>query len=297
MDCDQHSGREGAERKVGKNRIASRILLVSLAAAVLLGGAFGGYRLVKHEQQQSARIAGLTRQAEALSGQIRDLEEMLKALRKKERGEKILWNGEEFNWFAIGNSITLHEPNSHWWNPVGMAASDAEHDYFALVRKHLEEKNGRVHAERLYCYAWETQDENRDFTLLYLDPYLDEKLDLVTIQLGENVSRLETFEKDFEALIGYVKGKAPKARIAVIGDFWMYENREELKRQAAANAGVEFISLEGIRDNKAYQCGLGTTVFDAEGGAHTIDHDAIASHPGDKGMQAIAEKVIETLDR
>ena len=273
------------------------VLLIVLASAVLLGAIYGGYRLVKHEREQSVRIAGLTRQTEAADEKIRELENMLDALRQKVTGSKIRWNEEEFNWFAIGNSITLHEPNSHWWNPVGMAASDADHDYFALVRRHLEEKNGAVHAERLYCYAWETQDENRDFTLLYLDPYLDGKLDLVTIQLGENVSRLETFEKDFETLIAYVKEKAPKARILVIGDFWTHENREELKKQAVEDAGAEFVSLDGIRDSGEYQCGIGATVYDAEGAAHSVDHEAIASHPGDKGMQAIADKVIEVLSR
>ncbi len=83
----------------------------------------------------------------------------------------------------------------------------------------------------------------------------------------------------------------------MIGDFWTYENREELKRQAAENAGVEFVSLDGIRDNGEYQCGMGAVVYDAEGAAHSVDHEAIASHPGDKGMQAIAEKVIEALEK
>ena len=50
------TGKKGTGRTV-KGKL--RILLILLAAAVLLG-AYGGYRLVRHEQQQSARIAGLT---------------------------------------------------------------------------------------------------------------------------------------------------------------------------------------------------------------------------------------------
>lgn len=283
------------KKSVKKKRIVQRFLLIVLVAA-LLGSAYGGYRLVKHERQQAVRIAELTRQAESMNAQIQELENMLDALLKKEKGDRILWNEEEFNWFAIGNSITIHEPNSHWWNPVGMAASDADHDYFALVRRYLEEKNGAVHAERLYCYAWETKRENRNNTLLYLEPYLDEKLDLVTIQLGENVSGLENFEKDFETLITFVKGKAPKARIAVIGDFWTSGNRDELKRQVCEYTGVEFIPLDGIRDNEAFQCGMGTILYDTEGKAHSVDNEAVANHPGDDGMRAIAEKVIEALE-
>lgn len=44
---------------------------------------------------------------------------------------------------------------------------------------------------------WEMMDTDRAETLDLLDGYLNKYLNLVTIQLGENISDLETFEKDF----------------------------------------------------------------------------------------------------
>lgn len=41
---------------------------------------------------------------------------------------------------------------------------------------------------------------------------------------------------------------------------------------------------------------MGTVVFDKDGKKHLIEHDGVAKHPGDKGMEAIAGKVVEKLE-
>lgn len=68
-----------------------------------------------------------------------------------------------------------------------------------------------------------------------------------------------------------------------------------MKISAADTAGVEVVSLDGITDNKKYYCGLGTTVYDSEGNEHIVEHSGVANHPGDNGMQAIAERIIGAL--
>ncbi|MBE6004393.1 MAG: SGNH/GDSL hydrolase family protein [Lachnospiraceae bacterium] len=145
--------------------------------------------------------------------------------------------------------------------------------------------------------VWETLSHDRDETLEYLDHYLSPKLDLVTVQLAENVSDLSTYEEDYESLLKYVKEKAPNARILVVDDFWSIDNRAELKKIAVDKTCTEFVSLEGITDNKEYYYGLGTIVYDAEGNEHVVEHSGVANHPGDKGMKAIAERIIEELSR
>ena len=69
------------------------------------------------------------------------------------------------------------------------------------------------------------------------------------------------------------------------------------KKTAVENTNVEFVSLDGITDNKAYYSGLGTTVYDEDGNVHVVEHDGVAKHPGDKGMQAIADAIITVLDQ
>ena len=36
-------------------------------------------------------------------------------------------------------------------------------------------------------------------------------------------------------------------------------------------------------------------VYGNDGQEHTVDHRGVANHPGDKGMQAIADRIIEAL--
>lgn len=69
---------------------------------------------------------------------------------------------------------------------------------------------------------------------------LSDKLNLVTIQLGENVSDTSRFEADLEELISYVQQRAPKAQIIIIGDFWDKE-RNNMRKEAAQNKSVTLL--------------------------------------------------------
>lgn len=70
---------------------------------------------------------------------------------------------------------------------------------------------------------------------------------------------------------------------------------DEQKERACKKAGAEYVSLQGIKDNKEYFCGIGARVFGDDGKEHIVEHDGVAVHPGDKGMKAIAERIIEQL--
>lgn len=140
-----------------------------------------------------------------------------------------------YNYLAIGNSITIHSITSFWWNEVGMAASDEDHDYY-LVLKYLESKKDNVMGVPYNFSVWETQRHDRDETLEYLDHYLSSDLDLITVQLAENASDLATYQEDYVSLLEHIKDKAPNARILVVGDFWSRDNRDELKQNAVLEA-------------------------------------------------------------
>ena len=144
--------------------------------------------------------------------------------------------------------------------------------------------------------AWEVQGHDRDETLSLLDPYLSPKLNVVTVQLGENVTDLATYEADFVSLIAYIQKKAPGARIVIVGDFWDGGEKLAMKARAAAKSHADYVSLADIMNDAGYRCGLGTVVYDASGGAHVVEHAGVAQHPGDKGMQAIAERIIAVLE-
>lgn len=176
-----------------------------------------------------------------------------------------------------------------------MAASDADHDYYHIVLKALESQYGKATGNAFNFSTWEVQAHDRSETFELVEPYLSQKLDIITVQLWENVSDTTTYEDDLVSLLLFLKEKAPHARILVIGDIWSGGNAEPFKANAVKRTGVEFVSLDGITDNPDYSCGLGATVYDDEGNPHTVEHEGVAAHPGDKGMRAIAERILSVL--
>ena len=176
-----------------------------------------------------------------------------------------------------------------------MAATSPENDYYHIVVNHLKEEKDDVSSNVYNFSIWETLYTDRAETLEVLDYYLGESLDLITVQLGENAQNLDTFESDFEYLINHIKEKCPSAEIIVIGDFWESENRDDMKKKAAEKCGVKYISLNEIKDNNEYQCGMGTEVYGEDGKAHIVEHSGVAAHPNDKAMKFIADKIIENI--
>ena len=207
---------------------------------------------------------------------------------------KKLWPRDSFNYLAIGNSLTRHGVCKYWWNPVGMAASDADHDYFHLVKSGLRKRFGKVTAHAINFSTWEINGHDRDQTFSKIDDLLGERISLVTIQLGENVKDFKTFKADYVSLIEHIRRKTNgKAQIIVIGDFW----KDDPTRAAAAKkCGVDFVSLDEARKDPAkYRSKIGAVVFDADGNRHIINHAGVAKHPGDEGMAFIATQVLNAV--
>ncbi len=274
-------------------------LSVLLLAAVILAA----IRIYQHEKDQNEALRELAERLITLQEEQQETAEHaasgenIDALRARITRLEVQadYDASDYRWLPIGNSITVHAPNEVWWNKTGMAASAADKDYVHLVAAFLNSTQGKTACHPFYFRDWEISPEHRAETLAMLDPYLDPRLNLVTIQLGENAEDLTTFEEDYEALIHYVQEKAPDARILVIGDFWTMGERDRMKQEAAANTGAEFVSLEEIRDRTEYQAGLGTEVYDPQNRSHTIENEDVARHPGDSGMQYIAGRIVEVI--
>ena len=246
-----------------------------------------GYKLYKKVKGQEATLQNLQLQINTITTN-----------QKAADFDNSIFKEDTYNYLAIGNSITYHDAMSYWWNQgVGMAASDADHDYMHVLSSLLKDGGEEVVSANMNFYDWEAQSYDRGETLSTLDSYLSPNLNLVTIQLGENVNDTSTLEKDYEDLINYVKKKVPEAQIVVIGEFWKDEEKDADKKQACESTGTTFVDLSSMWDDTSYQAGMGTTVYGADGEAHTIEHDGVASHPGDKGMQKIAELAYEAINK
>ena len=264
-------------------------LYLVVAILIVAIGSYFGYRFIRHENNQNQRINNLEKEVSVLNDSLSILQDNINALKNSD----IEWSNDSYNYLAIGNSITKHPICNYWWNEIGMAASSEDKDYVHLISSALPQPSKVV----AYNFSvWETQSHDRAETLSLLDWYLSDKLDLVTIQLSENVSDVSTFENDYVELISYVKKGAPNAQIIVIDDFWDSGEKSMMKQLAAEQENVGFVSLEDIKEKTEYQAGLGTLVYDKDGNKHIIEHEGVAVHPGDKGMEYIAmavEKIIE----
>lgn len=255
-------------------------------------------KLYIHEKWQSENIHSLNEKVTNLENSLiaanDEISELKSEIQRLEGKYSYLDNG--FNYLAIGNSITLHGKADYWWNEIGMAATKKENDYVHLIASYLQSHNDEVCFYAVNFFKWENQAHDRAETYEVINPYLTDKLNLVTIQLSENVSDISTYESDYVALIKYIQEAAPDAQILVIDDFWDNGDKSTLKQKACEETGVDFISLSDIKGLAEYKCGLGTTVYDRDGNPHIVEHEGVAGHPGDDGMKAIAERVIPFID-
>lgn len=166
-------------------------------------------------------------------------------LQAKIDSEKVDWLEEGYNYLAIGNSIISHLLTDYCRNKdCVMAASEVNKDYIHLLANFFPKKQ-KVFA--LNFSAWEILSYDRADTLIVLDKYLNDRIDLVTIRLEENALDITTFESDFVELIGYVKNNAPNAQITVIDDFWENDDRSHKEKNAAKECEVDFVSLNEIK--------------------------------------------------
>ncbi|WP_432711057.1 SGNH/GDSL hydrolase family protein [Pedobacter sp.] len=179
------------------------------------------------------------------------------------------------NILILGNSITQAPENKAiGWNANwGMAASKPEFDFVHLLSSKFISENPSAKITAKNIAAFEVDYENYD--LNQLKTYTESKPDLVIIRIGENVTQEAIgFDARYKDLISLIKSNNPNVKIMAVGSFWGNEAADKVM------AGYsEFISLKS----------LGTDMTNYAWGIYE-DH-GIASHPGDKGMKAIAEMI------
>jgi hypothetical protein len=271
-------------------------LLVVLIIAILcfFGMGFVCYRFIKYEQYQNSQISDL-------QGKIDEINIRLKNINMESSPETLTFlnscDDEHYNILFIGNSITIHDYADYWWSDNrGMAATERNKDYVHLTVSGLRNfQNKPVNYSTVFFRTWETLAHDRAETYDIIDNYLNDKLNVVVVQLGENVSDTSTFESDYKYLLEHISSNAQNAEIVTIGDFWEDKTKDSIKKNVAAELNLKYVDLFEIQDNPSYQAGLGTKVKGEDGKMHTIEHEGVAKHPGDNGMAWIADHLLDQL--
>jgi hypothetical protein len=241
--------------------------------------ALGFQKLIRHENNQDAKINQIVAKNDFLEEKLNQTVDYYNYQTK--------YADNAYNYLAIGNSLTLIKS----WGR-GICSTTPDNDYFHLVVKSLEENKGSVISYPYNFAPWE-RSSDRESTYSLIDVFLSDKLNLVTIQLGENVVDFTTYKDDLIKLVEYVHKKAPKAQIIIIGDFWD-KKKNELRKQAAEESGSEFADMSQIIEKKEYQSKEGTECALPDGATIKVPLEA-ETHPGDSGMSYIANQVIAKI--
>ncbi len=184
----------------------------------------------------------------------------------------------------LGNSITRHSPSPEigWTGDWGMAASAKEKD-FAHILAGMLEKRGR----HVKLRARNVADFERDPSL-DLSAYFAEDIafcpNAVVLRICENTPEgsAEAFAEAYEKLILLLK-RDPACRVFAVGPFWENERMETLIREAAERTGAVWLSLSHLQNSAYRAIGL-------------FQHEGIAAHPSDTGMEAIAKTIFDGME-
>ena len=204
--------------------------------------------------------------------------------------EKTSFGGDEgLKVLFIGNSITRHGvlESIGWYSDCGMAASAPDKDYVHQTVKMLEEKYGKVQ----FCIA-QVSDWEGDFTTPntrgYFREAYDFDADIAIFRLGENVrmTQYEHIEVFANALIDAMKylTEGRRAKLVVTDTFWRNNNINTSIEKACAEMGIESVKIGDLGDDDSMKA---TGLF---------WHGGVAMHPGDKGMKAIADRIVAKID-
>ena len=192
----------------------------------------------------------------------------------------------------LGNSITLHGPNADigWPGNWGMAASTEEKDYVHLVTGALAKHTGSTPEIRVRNIA----DFERNYATYDVDAEMKELFafdpDLVVLAIGENVPGLgsEEAKAQFKAgVLKILKGTLARRRplVVVRSCFWADAAKDQMLREACQEASGIFVDAGP----------LGKDESNFARSERAIKHGGVAGHPGDKGMQALADAVIQAI--
>jgi lysophospholipase L1-like esterase len=192
----------------------------------------------------------------------------------------------------LGNSITRHgpKPSIGWTTDWGMAASARDKDFVHLVTDSIFKTMGtspQVMIKTLSGFE-------RQYATYDLDKELKEasqfRADLIVVAIGENVSRLDSeksktlFTDSFGKLLRHLKADN-NPTLVVRSCFWGNPVKDKILRQGCQEVGGIFVDIRKLgKDESNYARS-----------ERKFTHKGVAAHPGDKGMQAIANAILAAI--
>ena len=200
----------------------------------------------------------------------------------------------------MGNSLLLGmDTSGAKGGAFGMAATSPRNDYFYHVSQAILAKKPTATFTKLHVAAFE-QAESNEAAESYIaanSAAWTSDLDLVIIQIGDNVNspiRQTTFNTNFPKLLQQIRTNSPNARIICVSGWFNYNSIADDVQRIANEKGCDYIFIKPlyVPENMGV---AGATVTYADNSTGVID-PAWVSHPGNVGMQAIANVILDKMD-
>ena len=194
----------------------------------------------------------------------------------------------------IGNSLLLG------FGTFGMCAQNSNHDYYHYVTEYVKNNEPNLVFNKISGTDFEGAT-NIDTVTNWMETTLKVNLNknrkLVIIQLGDNVNtteKLNTFKTSCKKLLQYVRTNCPNARVCWVGEWYSSNEKQNIISNACNDLQCNFIDISNlaISENRSY---IGAKIEKDDGSTITVDSAGVASHPGNKGMRLIANKILYQL--
>lgn len=185
----------------------------------------------------------------------------------------------------LGNSISSHgpAPKIGWNHNWGMAATSEDKDYVHILYKKICDKLAGVQSVPPRLSLGRVVEKD----LSGWDAKVTATADIIIIQIGDNFRKpltVDDFQKPYEAMIKDFRGTRNPIIICVSN--WGGGAMGKMIGFAAKNQGAEFVPLEKLAADPRNK---------AKSEGH-FSHGGVNWHPGDQGMNAIAEAIWGVLE-
>lgn len=192
----------------------------------------------------------------------------------------------------LGNSITRHGPKQDigWSGNWGMAASSKDKDYVHLVTRGLTGEGGPAPDTLVKNIAAFERGYGTYDAAAQLSDAAAFDADLIILAIGENVaaptdaaSKAQLSQAVVKLLRALAANRTPA--ILVRSCFWANPAKDEALKTACLEVGGTFVDIGALGKDE-------TNRARAE---RSFEHEGVGAHPGDKGMRAIADAILEGI--
>lgn len=189
---------------------------------------------------------------------------------------------------VVGNSIMSHGPlpAKGWFNNHGMAASAPNKDYVHLLAARLAGQYPQATVRLSSGATFEQKFSRSDYSINeFNEPLQQFKPDLIIVQLGENVDEGEvlsprSFESQLRLLLDrFATYGGQPVKIVCTTSVWRRPQADAVIRRVTAEKGISLADLSSMVNQDQYFA-FGQYV-----------DSGIGAHPGDAGMQRIADLI------